>query len=279
MISWRDGLARGPDGLARQIPTKHVWTSAIWCTKHGTCRRRHFNTMTKTWHWDPDPLPWTEDDGGNAGYHIAPWFLSIERAVACAWCLRHPTSSYTIQNSLPTGPIHVRHLRWDVPEELDEAGACVDGAEMWYPMKGPRACRCGVVSCSDAGYAISDRGRLKSPSGNITSGFLFDGRRWAAVKGFGLVDLTMCARLRKNVVYLPPAIKHAADALGSGHKPSDLAQASDVQLGTAWSYFIRAAQHLDARTLSRVVPPLVGHRMCAVLMNDWHPATLGSGGR
>jgi hypothetical protein len=158
-------------------------------------------------------------------------------------------------------------LRWDVPEDSDEADASVDGAELWYPMKGARAWRCGVVSCSDAGYAISDRGRLKSPSGDITSGFHFDGRRWAAVKGCGLVDLTTCARLRKNVVYLPPAIKHAADALGSGHTPTDLAQASDVQLGTAWSYFTRAAQHLDARTLSRVVPPLVGPRMWAVLMN------------
>jgi hypothetical protein len=36
---------------------------------------------------------------------------------------------------------------------------------------------------------------------------------------------------------------------------------------TAWSYFVRAAQHLDARTTRRVVPRLVDPGVWAVLMN------------
>lgn len=267
IISWPDGLVRGPDGIARQVPTKHVWASAVWCTKDGACRRRHFNTVTQRWHWDTNTLQLTEDEGGITGYHIAPWFISIERAIASAWCLRDEMSSYTIHNARPAEAIHAKHLSWDVPGRHAKEGAAIDGAETWHPMEGAYSWRCGVVSCRDAGYAISNHGRLKSPSGEITSGFYFDGRRWAAVKECGLVDLTTCARLRKNVIYLPPSIKHAANALGSGHTPSDLAHASGVQLGTAWSYFTRAAQHMDARTLSRVVPPLVGPRIWAVLSN------------
>lgn len=266
MISWPDGLTRGPDGVARQVPTKHVWTSAVWCTKHGTCRRRYFNVATRQWHWDRNPLPLTEDEGGNTGYHIAPWFLSVERAVASAWCMRAEESSCTIYNNRPTQAIHAKHLSWGVPERQSQEDT-IHAEETWHPMKGAYNWRCGVVHCADAGYNISDRGRLKSPNGDVTSGFYFDGRRWAAVRGCGLVDLTTCARLKKNVTYLSRSIKHAADALGSGHTPTDLAKASGVQLGTAWSYFTRAAQHLDGRTLRQVVPLLVGPGMWAVLSN------------
>jgi hypothetical protein len=198
------------------------------------------------WHWGRNTLPLTEDAGGQVGYHISPWFVSVERAIASAWCMRAEESSSTIYNARPIEAVHAKHLSWDVPDQHSTESA----EETWHRLKGAHSWRCGMVHCGEAGYEISNRGRLKSPSGDVTSGFYFDGRRWAAVKGCGLVDLTTCARLRKEVVYLPPSIKHAADALGSGHEPTALAKESGVQLGTAWSYFTQAAQHLDALTLS-----------------------------
>jgi hypothetical protein len=139
-------------------------------------------------------------------------------------------STSAIYNARPAEAIHAKHLSWDVPQQHPMEGPTREG-ETWHQRKGAHSWRCGVVHCGDAGYEISNRGRLKSPR-DVTSGFYFDDRRWAAVKGCGLVDLTTCARLRKNVVYLPPANKHATDALDSGHKPSDLAKASGVC--TAW---------------------------------------------
>jgi hypothetical protein len=141
--------------------------------------------------------------------------------------MRAEESASAIYNARPAEAIHAKHLSWDVSEQHSSESPIREG-ETWHQLKGAHSWRCGVVHCGEAGYEISNRGRLKSPSGDVTSGFYFDGRRWAAVKGSGLVDLTTCARLRKNVVYLPPAIKHSTDALGSGH---NLAKASGVQLG------------------------------------------------
>jgi hypothetical protein len=200
MISWPYGLIRGPDGLAREVPTKRVWASSIWCTKHGTCRRRHFNTVTTKWQWDRKTWPLTEDAGGQVGYHAAPCFMSVERAIASAWCMRAEESTSTIYNARPAEAIHAKHLSWDISEQHPMESPTREG-ETWHQLKGAHSWSCGVVHCGDAGYEISNRGRLKSPSGDVTSGFYFDGRRWAAVKGCGLVDLTTCARLRKSVVY------------------------------------------------------------------------------
>ena len=56
MIAWRDGLERGPDGPARQVPTRHVWNSTVWVTKDGTARRRFFNPISGEWNWAPEML-------------------------------------------------------------------------------------------------------------------------------------------------------------------------------------------------------------------------------
>jgi len=62
-----------------------------------------------------------------------------------------------------------------------------------------------------------------SPNGAVTRGFLFNGRRWAAAKGAGLVDLKSAARLSQDATKPAPRILAAIDALGAGASPTDLA--------------------------------------------------------
>lgn len=209
-------------------------------------------------------MPLVEDVGGNMGYHVAPWFTSVERCIALAWCHRHPTSGTALRNARPSVTPYAKWLSWTVTEDLSGEDGTILG-EVWHEMTGTRAWRCGIVRCG-AGYNISNHGRLRSPSGAVTRGFYYDGRRWAAVRGGGLVDLSTCARMRDNVVYLSPCIRQAADALGSGHTPNDLARATGVQLSSAWTYFTTVAQHMDAATLRLVVPGFVARDLWAFLM-------------
>ena len=113
---------------------------------------------------------------------------------------------------------------------------------------------------------ISDHGRLRSPQGDVTEGFSFNDRRFAATEE-GLVDLTTAARLRPNVVHLPPRIRMAYDALNTGHSPADLANAAGVDVKTAWSYFAQAAVHVSTQTLRRLAPALVSRDLWSMLLS------------
>jgi hypothetical protein len=192
---------------------------------------------------------------GNSGYAL-DWFTSVERAIALAWCRRGEGSTSTIRNKKPAEPPSAKWLSWDVREMAIDDGGPLRG-EIWTPLKRARAWRCGAALVPQA-YKISSEGRLMSPSGAVTRGFLFNGRRWAAAKGAGLVDLTTAARLRQDVPKHAPRVLSATDALGAGASPTDLALVLGVELSTAWSYFALAAAHLDAATLRRHVPQLVG---------------------
>jgi hypothetical protein len=255
MIAWRDGLERGPDGPVRQVPTRHVWTSTVWVTKRGTARRRYFNPVSGIWSWSPEIMSLGEDEMGNSGYAL-DWFTSVERAIALAWCRRGGGSTSTIRNKKPAEPPSAKWLAWDTRDATVDDGGPL-GGEVWTPLKRARAWRCGAALVPPA-YKISSLGRLMSPDGAVTWGFLFNGRRWAAAKGAGLVDLTSAARLRQDVPKLAPRVLAATDALGAGASPTDLARVLGVELSTAWSYFALAAAHLDAATLRRRVPHLVG---------------------
>jgi hypothetical protein len=255
MIAWRDGLERGPDGPVRQVPTRHVWTSTVWVTRYGTARRRFFNPVSGTWSWAPEILNLVEDSMGNSGYAI-DWFTSVERAIALAWRRRGVGSTATIRNRKPAEPPNAKWLSWNTKDAALDDGGPLRG-EVWMPMKRTRAWRCGAALVPPT-YKISSLGRLMSPNGAVTRGFLFNGRRWAAAKGAGLVDLESAARLSQDATKPAPRILAAIDALGAGASPTDLALVLEIELSTAWSYYALAAAHLDAATLRRRVPQLVG---------------------
>ena len=85
LIQWPDQIIAGPDGAARQVPMRYVWSNSLWCTEDGTARRRYFNPVdgNGSWRWVKEPLPLTEDVSGNTGCHL-DWFTTVERTSTLA---------------------------------------------------------------------------------------------------------------------------------------------------------------------------------------------------
>ena len=85
LIQRQDKIIAGPDGAARQVPMRYVWSRSVWCTEDGTARRRYFNPVdgNGSWRWVEEPLLLTEDVSGNAGCHL-DWFTTVERTIALA---------------------------------------------------------------------------------------------------------------------------------------------------------------------------------------------------
>ena len=190
-IIWPHGLERGPDGPCRELPQRFTWTSSCWCTKDGVVRRRYYNSRTGVWTWAEQPLEMVINDEGRPGYYFH-WWLPIDRCICLAWCHRHEDSKNMTYHTNGKAFI-AKYLRWEKPDTNAEEGE-IEG-EVWKPLKGVFSWNCGIVKC-DSRYMISSKGRLMDPDGAVTRGFYYDGRRWAACRGAGLIDLTTCARLR-----------------------------------------------------------------------------------
>jgi hypothetical protein len=261
MNSWREGVERGPDGLAREIPVKHVWTSGLFITRKGVARRRWYNVATKSWHWDPDRLPLTQDEGFNVGYH-APQFVTVERAICMAWRLRAHESTASIgewirvqlvesfcDNDPGDEETTAETLRWQVEEDPEEDDP-IEG-ETWSRLKAV----IGAVVVP-RGYWISSVGRLRNPKGDVTRGSLAFDRRWAAVKGCGMLDLWTAAGLA-DPIQLSLRVRQARGAILAGATAEQLAEAAGVEVGTAWSYMTQAAPNVDATALRERAEALV----------------------
>ena len=266
MIDWPDGLVDSPDGKARLVPQKEPqWSSAVFVTADGIARRRWVNLVTKKWNWDADALTIVLDESGRPGYYLE-WWMSLERVIALAWLYRAPDSSNVVEEKIEVelvkrrktsdeedGGLHARRLEWAESEEPDNEGDERIEGEKWKAL----SWWCGVIKC-DSRYKISTQGRLKSPyTGRVTRGFAYDGRRRAHCIGAGLVDLTTASGQRSNVIALQPSIHHARQALLAGRTPEELASAAGIAVGTAWTYFARAAETVAPGELQRLVPKLV----------------------
>ncbi len=85
LIQRPDQIIAGPDGAARQVPMRYIWSSSVWCTEDGTSRRRYFNPVdgNGSWRWVKESLPLTEDVSGNTGCHL-DWFTTVERTSTLA---------------------------------------------------------------------------------------------------------------------------------------------------------------------------------------------------
>ena len=277
MINWPPGQDVGPDGSpVREVPQRHVWSSSIWITEDGIAWRRFFNLAAKHWVWDDRPMPITIE-GAQDGI-LLEWFTSTDRMIAMAWVYRHPESTGHVhrrtcvrlvngRESPPPPEPRLQSLSWDRDEAPDNAPP--PESETWRTLRW----RVGAVPC-DPEYKISSAGRLRCPNGNITRGFWFDGRRWAAVRGVGLVDLWGAAGLQ-HTDRIQPAIRNARAALMARNTPQELAQATGITHTTAWSYFCRAAEHVPGTDLRRLAPTLVGHSLWRTLVSLRTEAVLG----
>ena len=113
----------------------------------------------------------------------------------------------------------------------------------------------GLIACDGRGYKISNRGRLLAPDGSITSGFYFNDRMWAAVKGVGLVDVTTAARLRPPIIN----VMDRAARLASRNLVRDFGEVENLQVSRKGTNdFVTAADLRAEQTLkeelSRVRP-------------------------
>ena len=275
LVTWPDGLVRGPDGPARQIPQLHTWSSVVFITKDGTARRRHYNPVSKAWTFDAQPISMAFDSNGDRlGYHVLGHWVSMERAVLLAWAHRHPDAPWTIVHDeieLVGQGDERPPFAWAVGEVVGEEACALDG-ETWRPLRWS----CGLCPVP-RGYAISSRGRLRNAKGRVTAGLFFKGDRWAAVRDGVLVNLTVASGLRRNDVDLTPALWTAAEALGAGEDAAGLADAAAVQRSTAWNRLTRVAPFFPPDELKRRVARLVSADLWELLLamgND--PAMGGS---
>ena len=269
LITWKDGLRNGPDGYCRQVPTKQEpWASTLWITKDGTARRRYFDILSQKSRWAETTAPLVLSESGHEGY-ITDHFLNIETCICLAWRTRIPGSPTRV---IVDGPPDFDSFSWE-EEEGKEDEREIRG-EKWTKL----AWRIGAVTC-DPSYRISSFGRLMNKDGDVTAGYWFDDRRWAGVKGSGLVDLTTAAKLRPNIIYLTPSIKQAADCIVNGKSPSELADAAYISINTAWTYFWSAAQHAPPSILSRVAPRILCLDMWELLQDMAEEGNPLMGGR
>lgn len=228
MILFRDGRVQSPDGPARQIPTKKpVWTSALFITKDGCPRWRHYDIVKRGWRWGEE-APYVYSETGAIGIVTDHW-IRIEVAIALAWLKRAKGGPMRVRVD---GPPHLDNVEWEEGEG-EEGGGEIAG-ERWRRLR----YKCGAVPVE--GYYISTDGRLKNERGEVTAGFYFNQTRNAQTSA-GIVDLYAAAGLKQKSVQLRPAIYQATQCLLSGHGPADLADAEGIQLDTAWSYINTAA--------------------------------------
>ena len=273
MIRWPDGLVQSPEGPAREIPQRHAYNRALFITRDGAARARHYNFVSQTWSWAEELVEATVHDDGRLGIRdnaIGHW-VPIEVAIALAWRRREPASpmrAYVLDGR----PCEARYIRWEEEDETRDDPERRTG-ESFKALK----LKVGLISCDGRGYKLSNKGRLMAPDGSITRGSYYDDRFWAAIRGVGMVDLLTAAKLRPPIVHVPPAVKAAADALYNGVTPEEHADDAGVSKGTAWSYFNRAAIFFPGDKLRRLVPPLVSRDLWSVLlrMDDEEDPLLG----
>lgn len=250
MIQWKPGLVIGPDRAHyRQLPQRHVYSSAVYVRRDGLLRRRHYNSVSEEWTWN-EPMSVVNDED-RVGYRLEGNIVSVERCIAMAWRRRHEDS----KNSLTVAegkPAIAKYVRWEREEDCEEEDDI--GNERWRPLKW----RVGLVWCNPH-FSLSSRGRLRDPHGSVTRGFFFDGTRVAAVDGL-LVDLLAASGLRDRAVP-PPRIRLTLAALCNGMHPDDVAV--DVTPSTTWGYFAQAATYATDDELQRYVKPLIDPKL-------WH---------
>ena len=111
-IKGREGLVTTPDGPAREIPSKYVWSERTFITKDGCAWKRYYNVWTQEWRWDKEPLDMTMDETGKVGFYAGRSNLvSVEEAICLAWRKRREDSKKPVCIVEGTEGGHADNLR------------------------------------------------------------------------------------------------------------------------------------------------------------------------
>ena len=263
IIKWKIGLINGPDGPSRQIVEQYPWRTGLFITRDGICRRRYFNCAVGKWEWDANPREcYMEQESGKMGFFIRDQsFISVERAIALAWRHRAPESSPHV---VCDGDVISRNVHWE-EEESNSEEEHIEG-ETWRSIR----YNIGVVAV-DPRYFISNYGRLRSPVGDLTSGFWHSnfgtpgGTRYAATNA-GLLNLHIVAKLIPGHVYLPRCKVNACIAMIDGAQtPAQYAARHGIATTTAWCYLNQVAIHAPPRKVKAAAQRLVAFDCWTVL--------------
>ena len=250
MIQWKTGLKKRDAVLYRQLPTRYTWSSTLWIARDGTCRRRNFNAISKTWRWSAQPQKFLiHDESGRTGLQVENVWTPLNTCIALAWKHRAPGSlkrTTVIDGKLPIS----RNINWVEPGDNTESSKRRKD-ETWSPL----SFRVGLYNCPET-FQISSRGRLRSPAGKITSGYFYDDSMVASV-GEVLVDLLVASKLKPPNYDLPLHLSKAADCMLSGGSPRVFAKQTGLKLTTSWVYFTQVAYKMRTPDLHRVAPLLV----------------------
>jgi hypothetical protein len=267
LILWGDGVRRRGNVPMREVVQTRLWTSTVWCSKDGLVWRRFWDVGALTWHWAEEQVGYVvDDDSGRIGVHLEDGWVPLDIIIGRAWC--HRAADANVHDATPIllddgRPLEAQHLKWREGETNDEQGSIA--GERWKPLRW----RCGAVKCS-RDYHVSNFGRIKSPRGDVTRGFAYAGRRWAAVESEsgvygGLVDVTTASGLLPPVINVPSRLAAAARCLSAGHTPADLARSENVMETTGWQYCTLVAQHMNPRDLRLLAPRLVARDLWTLL--------------
>jgi hypothetical protein len=256
MNQWTDGILRAPDKRhVREIPQRTTWSSSLWISQYGDVWRRIYNCVSREWYWT-EKLALVEDGTGRQGLKL-PHFVAVEYLICMAWRCRQPDTPTKVYLHNPERSITAQNLRWQEEDDSDEP-VRIPG-ETWRPV----TLKIGLVPC-DSRYQISNFARLKNPEGQTTVGFWWDGRRWAAIAGCGLLDLTSSAR-GWRALDVPKSIEDAMDALGAHTDPADYADERGIQERSAWSAYAKAAPYMRPSDLRNVCREVVASDLWRVL--------------
>lgn len=279
LISWADGLEESPSGAPlREVAQPNVWSSSVWIAPDGSeVWRRYHNAHAQTWTWEAMVCS-LDREQNRLGILMPTGWMSLATAVATAFLHRAPDSRAPVR--VLGGPVDVRSLMWGEPERVED-GRPIAG-ETWKPLQW----WCGTARCNEA-YQISSHGRLRSPSGEVTSGFAAHGARWAAVCDAGLVNLSQASGLADAEVKLPPRVHHAYRALMAGVHPEVHAARVDIKTKQAWTYYTDAARYVPLARGKAIVDEdlwaalmgLRGHEVLGGKLTELHAAVSAQLGR
>ena len=237
------------------IPQRATWSSALFITRDGVARRRYYDFVKQRFYWDAETAPLVYDaDGTRVGLTIQNWWTPLETCVLMAWKHRQPgTDAHFVLDD-------EGRPKWKHGDDGEEEGD-IKG-ETWRRLR----MRVGCIPI-DAAHKISSEGRLQSPSGAVTRGFFCYARFWAAADHGFLIDLTTASGL--HPLTLRPRLREALECMLSGESPDEFADATAVQLSTAWSNFntalCQSAQHVDKEDLLQIARDLVPRDMWKLL--------------
>lgn len=262
-----DEVEDAPDGSAmRQVPCLFSsLAQKMWVSEAGVVRHRH--VVNGDWIWG-EPRPPIVDRGGRVGCYVDNRFRTLEQLVALAW-IRRRTPMRRMQGvaySSDQSALYAHNLCWkdepfgadagqDGNEDIEAPSSCSD---CWRPLR----FKMGLVPFVEAGYMVSQDGRLVASDGSVSRGsYALGSSRILFIPRVGVVPIgAVCNLLFSKHVDMhtpPPRIKTTIRLLRDGASIASVARFMAIRESTAWSYVHAALRHMSTESARRAIERVI----------------------